>query len=129
MKFLLDTNAAIALLKGDGRFLERLRQFETGDFGLPALVAHELYYGAYRGQRRDHHLGRVDGLQFEVVEFDREDARMAGEVRAMLAAAGAPIGPYDGRIAGQALARDLILITHNTREFSRVAGLKLEDWE
>jgi len=67
-------------------------------------------------------------LQFEVVEFDREDARQAGELRAALAAAGTPIGPYV-LIAGQALARSLILVTHNTGEFQRVPGLRFEDWE
>lgn len=50
-------------------------------------------------------------------------------VRAMLERAAMPIGAYDVLIAGQALARDLILVTHNTREFERVAGLRIENWE
>ena len=74
-------------------------------------------------------LARVDARQFEVLEFDREDARQAGEIRASLARAGLPIGSYDVLIAGQAKARGLTLITHNTKEFSRVEGLKIEDWE
>jgi len=74
-------------------------------------------------------LALVDALQFEVVEFDHEDARRAGEVRALLAAHGTPIGPYDVLIPGQARARELILVTHNTAEFERVPGLRLEDWE
>ncbi len=61
------------------------------------------------------------------VEFDREDARQAGEVGAALAASGTPIGPYDVLIAGQARARDLVLVTHNVGEFSRVDGLRVED--
>jgi tRNA(fMet)-specific endonuclease VapC len=61
--------------------------------------------------------------------FSREDAREAGEIRATLAEAGTPIGPYDLLIAGQARARALVVVTHNTREFSRVAGLQTEDWE
>jgi len=68
-------------------------------------------------------------LQFEIVGFDQEDSRQAGAVRAMLAAVGTPIGPYDVLIAGQARARDLTLITRNTGEFSRVDGLRVEDWE
>lgn len=71
----------------------------------------------------------MDALQFAVLDFDREDARRAGEIRAHLAAAGAPIGPYDALIAAQALARGLVLVTHNTREFARVPGLGVEDWE
>ncbi len=129
MRFLLDSNAVIALLKGHSGFLDRLRQHQPRDFGIPAIVAHELFYGAYKGQRTAENLARVDALQFEVLEFDREDARQAGELRAKLAAAGTPIGPYDVLIAGQALARALILVTHNTREFQRVPGLRTQDWE
>lgn len=70
-----------------------------------------------------------DAFGFPIVEFDREDARQAGLVRADLAARGTPIGPYDVLIAGQALARGLTLMTRNTREFSRVPGLQIEDWE
>ncbi len=71
----------------------------------------------------------VDALHFQTVDFNSEDAKAAGEVRAALVIAGTPIGPYDILIAGQALARNLTLITHNTREFSRVNGLRIEDWE
>ena len=129
MKFLLDSNAVIALLKGHAGFLTRLREYRPQDFGLPAIVMHELFYGAYKGQRREENVARLEALQFEVLDFDREDARQAGELRALLAAAGTPIGACDVLIAGQALARDLILVTHNMREFQRVAGLRIEDWK
>jgi tRNA(fMet)-specific endonuclease VapC len=55
--------------------------------------------------------------------------RRAGEVRARLALIGRPIGPYDVLIAGQALARQLTLVTHNPAEFGRIEGLAVEDWE
>ena len=71
----------------------------------------------------------MDALQFEVLDFDREDARQAGELRARLAAAGTPIGTYDVLIAGQALARAMTLVTHNIGEFQRVPELRVEDWE
>ena len=73
-------------------------------------------------------MARVDALQFPVLEFDQEDARQAGEIRAHLASKGTPIGPYDVLIAGQAKARNLTLVTHNTTEFQRVEGLRVEDW-
>ena len=129
MKYLLDSNAVIALLKGHSGFLSRIRQHAPQDFAIPAIVAHELFYGAYKGQRTAENLARIEALQFEVLEFDREDARQAGELRAYLSAAGTPIGPYDVLIAGQALSRDMILVTHNTREFHRVPDLHVEDWE
>lgn len=129
MKFLLDTNEVIAILKGHEGFLARLRQYRPVDFGLPSIVAHELFYGACKSQRVDENLRRVEGLQFETVSFDREDARCAGELRARLAASGTPIGPYDVLIAGQALARHLTVVTRNLREFTRIEGLLVEDWE
>lgn len=64
-----------------------------------------------------------------MLEFEKEDARRAGEVRALLASKGMSIGPFDVLIAGQALARRPILITHNTREFARVPGLRFENWQ
>ncbi|QYY34012.1 type II toxin-antitoxin system VapC family toxin (plasmid) [Cupriavidus pinatubonensis] len=128
MKYLLDANAVIAMLKGERIMLERLRAHLPTDFGLPSIVAHELYYGAYKSQRAVANLARIEALQFEVVPFDAEDAQHAGEIRAQLAAAGTPIGPYDVLIAGQARARNLILVTHNVREFARVAQLNVEDW-
>ncbi|MBR8306074.1 type II toxin-antitoxin system VapC family toxin [Burkholderia cenocepacia] len=128
MKFLLDTNAVIAILKGEPAILARLHAWHPADFGIPAIVAHELYYGAYKSQRAAANVARVDALQFEVVSFDTEDAQHAGEIRAHLIAAGTPIGPYDALIAGQARARHLVLVTHNVREFERVPRLQFEDW-
>jgi tRNA(fMet)-specific endonuclease VapC len=93
------------------------------------VVLHELYYGAFKSQRVEKNVARVDGLQFPVLEFDQEDARQAGEIRAHLASRRTPIGPYDVLIAGQAKARKLTLVTHNTTEFQRVPSLKVEDWK
>jgi tRNA(fMet)-specific endonuclease VapC len=129
MRYLLDANAVIAVLnEPDGSVGTRLRAQDPGDVGLSAIAAHELYYSAYRSRRREYNLGLVDGLLFEVVQFDREDGRHAGEIRAALASAGTPIGPYDALIAGQARARELTLVTANVEEYRRVAGLVLEDW-
>lgn len=130
MRYLLDTNAVIALLSGKPpRLSMRARQLRPNEIGMSSIVAHELYYGAFKSQLVERNLTVVDALQFEVVEFDKEDARQAGELRAALAAQGQPIGPYDVLIAGQAMARGLVLVTHNTREFGRVRGVSVEDWQ
>jgi tRNA(fMet)-specific endonuclease VapC len=129
VKFLLDSNALIALLKGHDGFLANLTRHSPSDFSVSAIVWHELHYGAHKGSRTQHSLVRMQALSFEVVGFDREDAEASGQVRAHLAAAGSPIGPYDVLIAGQALARGLTLVTHDMREFQRVPGLRVEDWE
>ena len=129
MKFLLDTNTVTGLLRGHPGLLARVRQHATSGFGVSAIVAHELFYGAFRGSRPAQNLSSFDALRFEVLDFDKEDARQAAEIRATLAKAGTPIGPYDVLIAGQARARDLTPVTPNIGEFSRVDGLRAENWE
>jgi tRNA(fMet)-specific endonuclease VapC len=99
------------------------------DVAISAIVAHELFFGAFKSRRATDNVALVDALRFPVVEFDEEDARKAGEIRALLSAMGMAIGPYDVLIAGQAIARDMILVTHNLQEFERVPGLRIEDWE
>ena len=130
MRYQLDANAVIALLNGTTSPIAlRLRRLAPRGIGVPAVVMHELYYGAFKSQRVEANVARVDGLRFPVVEFDQDDAKHAGEIRAQLASKGTPIGPYDVLIAGQARARKLTLVTHNTSEFARVQGLKVEDWK
>ncbi len=130
MRFLLDTNAVIAILNNrDSLISKRARTHKPEDIGISSIVATELFYGAFKSHRRQQNVEIVDSLAFEVLELDKEDARCAGELRALLALKGLPIGPYDVLIAGQALARNLVLITHNTKEFQRVPKLHMEDWE
>lgn len=130
MRYLLDTNAVIAVLNDPtGAVSKRLRQNDPVEVGVSVVVMHELYYGAFKSRRQERNLALLDALHFEVVPMDVEDARHAGEIRALLAARGAPIGPYDILIAGQARARGLTLITRNLREFTRVPGLSTENWE
>jgi tRNA(fMet)-specific endonuclease VapC len=130
MRFLLDTNAVIALLNdATSRLAQRARREPPGDIALSAIVTHELFYGAFKSRRAQHNVALVDALQFAVIEFDTEDARKSGEIRAVLAGSGTPIGPYDVLIAGQAVARGLILVTHDTAEFARVPGLQIDDWQ
>ena len=93
MIYLLDTNAVIAIMKGDADLLARLKRHRPQDFALSAIVVHELYYGAEKSQRKADNLARIEALQFPVLEFDREDARHAGEIRATLATSGNPNWP------------------------------------
>ena len=129
MRYLLDTNAVIALFNNNEALKAKLKTCAPADVCISSLVAHELYYGAYKSLRHEHNVAKVDSLPFEVLEFDKEDACKAGEIRATLALAGSPIGLYDVLIAGQALARNLTLISHNVKEFSRITELSLESWQ
>jgi len=131
MHYLLDTNLLIELLRGNAyHLLDRLDE-RRGELGVSAITVAELDYWAAHaanpaamGADLDAMLGLV-----HVVPFDRDAARWAGQVRQRLTAAGTPIGPYDTLIAGHALALDVTLITHNTREFGRIPELALEDWQ
>jgi tRNA(fMet)-specific endonuclease VapC len=128
---LLDTNAVIVLIgrKSDA-LVERVLACEQGGIGISAIVAHELYFGAHKSAKVAYNLETVRLLlmDFPLLEFDRNDAFVAGEVRATLAVKGTPIGPYDALIAGQAKARGLTLVTNNMGEFQRVEGLSIDDW-
>ncbi|MDO5693601.1 MAG: type II toxin-antitoxin system VapC family toxin [Pseudomonadota bacterium] len=130
MRYLLDTNILIALSKCHAALGRRMAQHAPEVFGIPVIVLQELYYGAYRSDpaRQAGNLANVRHMRFTLVDFNPQDANAAGRIRAELARAGTPIGPYDALIAAQALTRDLTLVTHNTREFARVPGLRVEDW-
>lgn len=129
MRYLLDTNVVIEVLRNTTPSLDRrLFRHKSTDIAISAIVMHELYFGAFKSRVQAAGVAAVDRLHFQVIDFDRDDAHHAGEIRALLEVRGTAIGPYDVLIAGQARARDLILVTHNSREFTRVPGLKTEDW-
>lgn len=128
---LFDTNAVIVLrTRKSDALVKRILDSEEGSIGFSAIVAHELYFGAYKSTRVSSNLETLRLLMadFPFIGFDKEDARTSGEIRATLAAKGQSIGSYDVLIAGQAKARDLVLVTNNVGEFERVDGLRVEDW-
>jgi len=96
-----------------------------------SVVSYELWYGVAKSGRREVNTERLDAFlagPLELIDFDEDDAREAGTVRAELARAGKPIGAHDVLIAGQARRRRVRLVTSNAREFGRVPGLTWEDW-
>ncbi len=126
--YLLDANVVSYWLeRSRPALLPRLKQHRHA-CAQSAVALFEGYFGAFNGTRPVQSVALYDEVPFPVLPFEREDARGAGEIRAVLRRAGTPIGPYDILIAGQALARDLTLVTNNVREFARVPGLKLADW-
>lgn len=96
-----------------------------------SITAFELWYGVAKSSRRDVNIQRLEVFfagPIDVLPFEDEDARVAGEVRAKLEQAGTPIGAYDLLIAGQALRHGATLVTANVAEFARVKGLSWKDW-
>ncbi len=129
MRFSLDTNAVIALMEGHHEVLARLRQHGVDTIILSSIVVHELHFGARRSDRMAENVARLDALPFKVVDFNRDDARAGAEIRVQLQRQGTPIRQYDLLIAAQTLARDLTLVTNNTREFQRIPGLRIAGWQ
>ena len=129
MKFLLDTNAVIAILNKKSPFLATPIQSRLANFGITAILIFGLIYGAEKSQRIEENLANIERLPFEIVPFSAIDARLCGKIRADLEKIGKPIGAYDVQIAAQAKSRNLTLITHNIKEFQRVNDLVIQDWE
>lgn len=132
MKYLLDTNICIRYLNGTSiEVMKRLDATDESEIFLYSVVKFELRFGALRSARIEGNLSIQERFfrRFYSFAFDDNAQANAAQVRASLAKSGTPIVPYDLLIAAIALANDLILVTHNTREFSRVRGLKIEDWE
>jgi tRNA(fMet)-specific endonuclease VapC len=132
MIYLLDTNVCIRLLnEKHPAILEHFRRHSAADIALCSVVKAELLYGARRSQRMENNLQllKVFFAPLQSLPFDDECAEHYGQIHADLLNQGKSIGPNDTLIAAIARAHDATLITHNTREFSRVAGLRMEDWE
>lgn len=130
MIYLLDTNAAIALLKAHPQILSHVRRVGQPALRVCAPVEAELWFGVAKSARQEQNRARLLTLLewLPSLPFAGQATRHFGDIRAHLSSQGTPIGPYDLQIAAIALAQDLTVVTHNTREFARVPGLKLEDW-
>ncbi|MCC7083696.1 MAG: PIN domain-containing protein [Pirellulales bacterium] len=132
MIYLLDTYAWISYLNDiHGNVVKRAVPTDFKQIRLYSIVLAELFFGAFRSQRRAHNLALIEDLmaEFESVSFDGRAARICGELRANLVKNGRPVGAYDLLIASLALANDLTVATHNLSEYPRVPRLRVEDWE
>jgi len=132
MIFLPDTNVWIRFLNpGANLVKDRLLSLDPAVIRICSVVKAELYYGAMKSRRTAENLLLLDDLfvNFESLPFDDDAARKYGEIRLTLTRLGTPIGPNDLMIAAVAAAHKAVVVTNNTREFSRIQGLLLEDWE
>ena len=131
MRYLLDTNICIYIIKrSPPELYARFRRLKVGDVGVSAITFCELQYGVARSTRPEKNQPALTEFlaPLEVLDFPAAAAVNFGEIRYFLQAAGTPIGGYDLLIAAHALYEGLTLVTNNTREFSRVPGLRLENW-
>lgn len=136
MNYMLDTNACIYLMTGKDpayqqNILARLEALDSGDeVSLSSIVVSELSYGVQksRWKKANAELLREFLMDFQIQGYDEAAAHHYGLVRTALEKKGHPIGPLDTLIAAHALSLNMVLVTHNVREFARVPGLKVENW-
>ncbi|WP_413172460.1 type II toxin-antitoxin system tRNA(fMet)-specific endonuclease VapC [Anabaena azotica] len=132
MIYLLDTNTCIQYLTGRSEnVINKFKTTPRQNICLCDVVKAELYYGACRSSKKEKNLALYELFfsQYVSLPFDGNSAKIYGAIRAELSKLGTPIGAYDFQIAAIALSNNLILVTHNVREFERVENLQLEDWE
>ncbi|CAB1083498.1 VapC toxin protein [Olavius algarvensis Delta 1 endosymbiont] len=130
MKYCLDTNTLIYFFKGRGDVSNRLLATAPGQIAIPTIVLFELEVGIGKSsspRKRISQLQEITSL-VNIISFGRTEAKYAASIRVNLEQQGTSIEPYDILIAASALANNSTLVTHNTGEFERVSGLKIEDW-
>ena len=131
MKYMLDTNICIYIIKKKpAQALRRLQKISIPDICLSSIALSELEYGVEKSQKKEQN--RIALLHFvsplSIMAYDADAAQHYGEIRAELEKVGQPIGSMDLLIAAHARSSNLIMVTHNVKEFARVPGLKIEDW-
>jgi tRNA(fMet)-specific endonuclease VapC len=134
LNYLLDTNVCIAVLNEtspqiEARVLKELRA--NSQLSVSTVSVFELWYGVAKSARRQSNAQKLTAFLanwINLLSFDDEDARIAGELRAGMEAIGRPVGDYDLLIAGQALRHKMTVVTANAREFGRIKNLSWEDW-
>ena len=131
LKYLLDTNLCIRVLRDRPLGLRARFNAEASSLSISSVVLYELLVGAAKSARpvENRHAVEAFAARLEVLDFDAEAAAHAGEIRADLEREGRSIGSYDLLIAGHARSRGLVVVTGNLAEFRRVEGLRSEDWE
>jgi tRNA(fMet)-specific endonuclease VapC len=130
LKFMLDSNICIFIIKNLPLSVREAFRRHYGQMCISTVTSMELIYGAEKSSNAERNLAEIEGFiaRLDVLAYDQNAAAHTGQLRAELARAGTPIGPYDQMIAGHARSQGLVLVTNNRREFDRVPGLRIEDW-
>jgi tRNA(fMet)-specific endonuclease VapC len=131
MRYMLDTNACIALIKRKpAAAIRRFTSLLPGDVGLSSITLAELRYGVAKSAVVEKNAEALAEflVPLEIADFGTAAAEAYGHIRAGLEKAGTPIGPLDTQIGAHAVSLGAVLVTNNVREFRRIPGLKVEDW-
>jgi tRNA(fMet)-specific endonuclease VapC len=131
MKYLLDTNICIALIRQKpAALIQMLTSLHPGDAGISSITLAELFHGVEKSVRPEQNMSALEQflLPLGLADFDQDAALAYGKIRADLERSGQIIGSMDILIAAHAVSLDAIMVTNNVREFQRVKGLFVEDW-
>ena len=130
MRYLLDTNTCIFLMKNNAGVLEQYFAFKESGIAISSITVAELYYGVFNSVHKDRNNINLANflLGLNILDFDSSAAVEYGRIHSVLRKKGELIGQMDMLIAAHAKSRDLILVTNNTREFERIDSLQIEDW-
>lgn len=130
LKYMLDTDTCIYVIKRKPPHIKRLFNANVGQLCISAVTYGELICGVEKSQSTERNQRDLEGFaaRLEILQFDPAAAQQFGQVKAELELSGGMIGPYDMMIAGHARSHGLILVSNNLREFSRVEGLRVENW-
>lgn len=131
LRYMLDTNFCIRVLRDRPEGLRQRFNDHAEALCISTIVLTELLHGAEKSAKSLENRKAVEGFaaRLSVLPFDEAAAAHAAEIRAVLERQGLPIGGYDLLIAGHARSQALIVVTGNLREFTRVDGLRAEDWQ
>lgn len=131
MRYLLDTNTCIAVMRQNLTVIKRLSALSPSDCAIATITSYELFTGVEKCADPIRERSKIESLLTTVCQivFDVAAAQEAARIRALLEVQGCMIGPYDILLAGHALAVGLIMVSANTGEFSRVPELILENWK
>ncbi len=130
IKYMLDTDTVSYTIRNKPVEIRQAFAAHHGQMCISSVTLMELVFGAERHPDTRTLMSVIESMvaRLEVWHFDEVAAIHTGEIQAELAIQGKPIGPYDAMIAGHARANGLIVITNNTKEYSRVSGLRVENW-
>jgi tRNA(fMet)-specific endonuclease VapC len=129
--YLLDTNIISYWMRGDSKLIEKIKNHSPSELSLSTISLAEIYYGIEKSPvKKEERRLKIQMIKdlLKLYTFNDRAASSYGPIRAELERQGLPISERDLQIASIAVANDLCLVTHNTKEFSRVGQLKVEDW-
>jgi tRNA(fMet)-specific endonuclease VapC len=131
MKYLLDTNICIALIRQKpATLIQQLTSLQPGDVGISSITLAELFHGVEKSAQPEQNMSALEQflLPLDLADFGQDAALAYGKIRAELERKGQPIGSMDMLIAAHAVSLDAIMVTNNVQEFQRIKGLTVEDW-